>query len=414
MRKFAIFFIFLYAFMQLSAQLTVKKMEVYFHQGSSTWSPRYMENQARLDTLIAHIKQIQNDSASYTIQRIVYEVSCSPEGSVAVNQRLAERRMKTLTKILHKDLDFSDDANAYNVVSENWSELLRMVEADAQVPYRDEVMTLLREAVQKIGKNMEEADEYEQKLIRLHNSLPWQYLHKHAFSRLRHFKVHIYIGTRTPEELIMAEELQLVEEDAVLFEIPFATIPDIMKPTMEQYLSVEPTCTNRCIYAKINALSWLLMMSNVAVEWQFAKRWSATLPVYYSAMNYFKSTLKFRTLCLQPELRYWFPMSAERGIYAGAHLGVAWFNYAKNGDYRYQDHGRNKPILGGGISTGYRMPLGRNHHWHMEFTLGAGVYRLHYDVFHNEPNGKLIETRRQTFFGIDNAAVTVAYKFNLN
>ena len=38
-----------------------------------------------------------------------------------------------------------------------------------------------------------------------------------------------------------------------------------------------------------------------------------------------------------------------------------------------------------------------------EVALGAGVYPLHYDLFHNEPNGQLYDTRKKTRFGLDNA-----------
>lgn len=48
----------------------------------------------------------------------------------------------------------------------------------------------------------------------------------------------------------------------------------------------------------------------------------------------------------------------------------------------------------------------------MEFSLGTGVYKLHYDIFHNEPNGQRIDTRKRMFFGIDQAAVSFAYRFD--
>jgi len=71
------------------------------------------------------------------------------------------------------------------------------------------------------------------------------------------------------------------------------------------------------------------------------------------------------------------------------------------------------PALGGGVSVGYRMPLGRSDRWNVEFSLGAGAYRLHYDKFHNEPGGAYSSTVRKTFFGVDNAAVSFSYTFDL-
>ena len=61
---------------------------------------------------------------------------------------------------------------------------------------------------------------------------------------------------------------------------------------------------------------------------------------------------------------------------------------------------------------GYRLPLEASKRWNVEFTLGAGVYPLKYDVFHNTDdtkNGLLIGTEEMTYWGLDNAAITFSY-----
>ena len=88
----------------------------------------------------------------------------------------------------------------------------------------------------------------------------------------------------------------------------------------------------------------------------------------------------------------------------------AYYNFAFDGNYRYQDKDGQTPTLGGGMSLGYRLPIGKGERWNMEFALGAGVYPLHYDLFHNEPNGQLYDTRKKTRFGLDNALVGISYR----
>jgi hypothetical protein len=136
---------------------------------------------------------------------------------------------------------------------------------------------------------------------------------------------------------------------------------------------------------------------------------SFNLPIYYCALDYFKSTLKFRNFSVQPELRYW-PKSNYKGLFMGAHLGFAYYNFAFDGHTRYQDKDGKTPTLGGGLSLGYRLPLGQNQRWNMEFALGAGVYPLHYDLFHNVDNGKLYDTRKKTRIGFDNALIGISYR----
>lgn len=171
----------------------------------------------------------------------------------------------------------------------------------------------------------------------------------------------------------------------------------------------------RKLYLKTNALGLGLAIANISVDVDLAKHWSFTLPVYYSAWDYFKTTIKFRTFAVQPELRYWWS-EANEGFFAGVHFGLAYYNFAVDGEYRYQDHYRRTPAVGGGISAGYRLSIDKNNRWQVEFTLGAGAYPLHYDKFYNTPrtkDGVLIESIKKTYWGIDQAAVSFSYSFDM-
>lgn len=156
-----------------------------------------------------------------------------------------------------------------------------------------------------------------------------------------------------------------------------------------------------------------MLVLNAAVEYGFSDLFSFHLPVCYSGANYFSRRTKFRILGTQPELRIW--PTENRRFFAGVHFGVASYNFAiKSGGYRIQDHNGNTPALGGGISVGYRMPFCRNKHFLLEFSIGAGAYRAYYDKFNNSGSGAYHSTVRETYIGIDNAAVSFTYMFNLN
>lgn len=160
---------------------------------------------------------------------------------------------------------------------------------------------------------------------------------------------------------------------------------------------------------KTNALGWSMTVTNVAVEIDIAEDWSVNIPVYYSGFDYFTETLKFRTVTVQPEIRYHFP--TVTGLFVGAHLGLGWFNMAY-GDWRIQD--ARRPAYGGGFGVGYKLPFRSNPRWAIEFEIGAGVYDVAYDKFYNEKNGPLYDGNiRKAFIGIDNAAVTFSYSIDL-
>ena len=172
----------------------------------------------------------------------------------------------------------------------------------------------------------------------------------------------------------------------------------------------------RQLHVKTNVLGLGLGIANAAVEIDLGKHWSFNLPVYYSAWDYFKTTIKFRTLAVQPEFRYWFKPENE-GWFVGAHFGYASYNIALDGDYRYQDHDRETPAMGGGLAFGYRTHISKNKRWKMEFTLGGGYYPLQYDKFHNTPNvkdGLMVESCiEKNYRGLDQASVSFLYTFDL-
>lgn len=170
------------------------------------------------------------------------------------------------------------------------------------------------------------------------------------------------------------------------------------------------------LHLKSNIPALGLAIANVAVEVDFAKHFSFAMPTYYSAWDYFKSTTKFRTFAVQPEIRYWFSPN-NNGFFTGAHFGLFYYNLAFDGLYRYQDHNRNTPSIGGGASIGYRLPIDKKNRFKMEISVGAGVYNVHYDKFYNTPNtndGLLIESVKKTYWGLDQATISLVYSFNLN
>ncbi|MCM1317884.1 MAG: DUF3575 domain-containing protein [Bacteroides sp.] len=175
------------------------------------------------------------------------------------------------------------------------------------------------------------------------------------------------------------------------------------------------TPLQRRYYLKSNAVGWAMLVSNIAFEFDVAERLSVEIPIYFSAMNYFSSKVKFRTAMIQPELRYWFNTSTpsgHTGWYAGVHFGVGHFNYALGGRYRYQDHGGHHPAAGGGLSAGWRTNLDASGRWKMELSAGIGIYATKYDKFENRINGQYVERGiSRTFFGIDRAAVSFVYTF---
>lgn len=90
---------------------------------------------------------------------------------------------------------------------------------------------------------------------------------------------------------------------------------------------------------------------------------------------------------------------------------MAYYNLAFNRSFRYQDHAGHTPALGGGVALGWRFRLNSDPNLTMEASIGAGAYRMHYDVFYNRPNGLLYDTRKRTYIGLDQVSLSLTYRF---
>ena len=92
---------------------------------------------------------------------------------------------------------------------------------------------------------------------------------------------------------------------------------------------------------------------------------------------------------------------------------MAYYNLAFNRTFRYQDRDGHTPALGGGIALGWRFRLNSDPNLTMEASIGAGAYRMHYDVFYNRPGGLLYDTRKRTYIGLDQASLSLTYRFGI-
>ncbi len=381
------------------AQQMSDTLKIYFRQGRSVYEPAYRENSARASVFFDRINAFQKSSSLFSILDVTYRAGASPEGSVKGNMALSSRRCSTITDMLHGHLDFPESVVGIEDVSEDWDGLTEMV-LRSRMPYRDEVLEILWGGV---GSRKAE-------LERLHEGYVWKYLNKEFFPELRAFTIIIKVGVRNPElEIPEIPDSEVnADDDFVQLDASAPLFGTMQMPRP----APAPREWQRKLRIKTNAVGWAMFMSNAAVEVDITRNLSFSLPIYYSALDYFSRELKFRTFAVQPEIRWWF--GRPEGLFLGAHFGTAYFNYATKGDWRIQTGYGDRPLWGGGVAAGYRMPLvKRNPRWEVEFTLGAGVYDVYYDRFYNEKNGPKEGTYHTTFIGIDNAAVTFSYSFGL-
>ena len=409
-KKYYITFIFLLFCVGFTyAQEKRTEICVDFRVNSTVIDSAYSDNAVRMREIIDFLEAIRRDS-TINIVEVSFCGAASPEGSDQLNRRLARGRLTALENLVRKEVDIPDSLITRNDSYIPWNYLKKQIE-DSDIIRTDEVIAILNESSLLVDYHYPNLhiDRRVVKLQKLDNGKVWQQINKLFFGQMRNASV-VFI---TYKKELPAVQEPIIVQDTVVAEPSTEIAPDTtaivetIVPKIEEW--------NRKLYLKTNALFWGMGMTNVSAEIDLAKHWSFALPVTYSAWNYFTSTVKFRTLAVQPEFRYWFNENNQK-FFIGAHFGYAQYNVAVDGNYRYQDHDGKSPALGGGISVGYRMPISKSDKWHIEFSLGAGVYSLHYDKFYNTPNtkdGLMIESVKKTYWGIDQAAVSFSYSFDL-
>lgn len=371
---------------------------IEFPVNKSELDPNFRDNKAHLDEIISFIEKINRDT-TLSVVKLSFCGSASPEGSSELNRKLSLNRLKALEEYVRSRVEIPDSVIRYDDSYIPWRRLRDFV-IDSDIDRKQEVLDILnmkRTYVSYYGD--ERIDKRVVELSKLDGGAVWRQLGE-MFPQMRSAHA-VFITKRKLPGFSSQEGVHLG------MDLQIDTIHPHLLPLVDNHLD-----EYRHLHVATNLPAWGLLLSNATVEIDLSRHWSLALPVYYSALNYFADDVKFRTLTLQPELRYWF-RGCESSWYAGAHAGISYFNVAWGELFRYQDHQMNTPALGGGLSVGYRKPLGSSKHWCLDLSVGAGIYAIHYDRFINVENGFLVDSHETTYTGIDQASISLSYMFNL-
>lgn len=382
-----------------------EEMRIRYHVAKTYIDKSYMGNEATLDRIVEWAEERQRDTM-VKIVAVEFCGACSPEGSVPFNHYLSSTRLTRLEDYVRERVDISEDIITRSDHYIAWEELEQMVE-ESDLENKEEILAILRSENTSTGNQL---DSRIGALKAMDGGKTWRLIFDSYFAHLRN----AYMVIVTEKSDLAKQYDNRVREilTPVTCSEPVDAHAMRMSATPLVATAAGAAAQSHYMYVKTNVVGLALLNANIGVEFDLGNYLSLSIPVSYSAVNYFKPTIKFRNLSAQPELRVW-PMKNHDGLFVGAHMGFAYYNFAFDGDWRYQDHNGTTPTLGGGLSLGYRIPISPDKNWKLEFALGAGFYPLHYDVFHNLPNvkeGKLYEIRKGNYIGLDNVTIGISYR----
>lgn len=171
------------AYAQVSREDVEKSVKVYFRQSESKLDVNYMGNKAALLKFAEEVKMYYNDpTARFGQVHIISGVS--PEGTKQINDHIARMRAQAIVSWINNEIK-GDVGYRVETMGVDWKKLTEMVEADVNVPYRDEVLDVLVNLPVSTIKNGVELTPRYTALRSMRNGVPYQYIFDNLFSQMR-------------------------------------------------------------------------------------------------------------------------------------------------------------------------------------------------------------------------------------
>lgn len=171
------------AYAQVSREDVEKSVKVYFRQSESKLDVDYMGNKAALLKFAEEVKMYYNDpTARFGQVHIISGVS--PEGTKQINDHIARMRAQAIVSWINNEIK-ADVGYRVETMGVDWEKLTEMVQADVNVPYRDEVLDVLVNLPVSTIKNGVELTPRYTALRSMRNGVPYKYIFDNLFSQMR-------------------------------------------------------------------------------------------------------------------------------------------------------------------------------------------------------------------------------------
>lgn len=158
-------------------------VQVYFRQGYSILEFDYRDNAKRLAAFVDSVRTLQG-SASCRVKTFRIVGTASPEGVSVLNKRLSENRAKNLVAWIEEYISLEGATLDIQVLGIDWERLERQVVA-SDMPYRDEVLEILRNTPVWVIRDGKVVDSRNRQLGMLRGGRAWRYMEEYFFPELR-------------------------------------------------------------------------------------------------------------------------------------------------------------------------------------------------------------------------------------
>lgn len=383
-------------------------VKIYFRQGKIDLNLDLNGNRSALGKIADSLRMNYSDSI-YRLEKILVVGGASPEGSVKLNKWLSEKRAGVLFDYLSRYGALPDSLKTTEFLGRDWSGLVRLVENDPDVPYREETLSLLRAIADETQKGVPAKKDPLRRIQRLRGGVPYRYMYRKHFPELRASQLHLwYRKLRKLEKLEVPEpqikaEVGIVPADAVTALDPI--YPDMPCPRKPFYMDL-----------RTNMLYDLLAVPNIGAEFYLGKGWSVAAGWMHGWWRATRRHWFWRAYGGDIAVRKWFGNAAKEKPLTGHHIGV----YGQIFTYDFELGGRG--YLGGkpggtlwdkmnyaaGVEYGYSLPIARR--LNIDFSIGVGYWGgTYYEYIPVDGHYVWQSTKERHWFGPTKAEVSLVW-----
>lgn len=374
-------------------------------------------NKAVLDSIDSLFLTFRNDS-TYRLRHISFTGSASPEGSIRINRYLSERRALSLFEYLERYARMSDDEKTFLFIGRDWDGVVRLVEKDRGVPYREETLALLRSIADEKRRTGAEPARSLERLKRLRSGRPYLYLYSNIFPAVRVSKLVIDYDRVLPpavtdeclEEAIIAGIDSIIAAPADTVAADVIIVPDTIAAISEA------NCRPFYMDVRTNMLFDALALPNIGLEFYPGRNISVGGNWVYAWWSRNASHHYWRAYGGELFVRWWFGSAAHAKPLTGHHIGV--YGQIYTYDFEWGGEGQmggkpggdlwDKAQWGSGIEYGYSMPVGRR--INIDFSLGFGYTTGYYHTYKPVDTHYVWQsTKRRNWFGPTKAEISLVW-----
>ncbi|WP_418878530.1 DUF3575 domain-containing protein [Xylanibacter rarus] len=152
---------------------------------------------------------------------------------------------------------------------------------------------------------------------------------------------------------------------------------------------------------RFNLLRWATLTPDLGIEWRISPSWGLLVNGSWTSWSWNDKDRRYALWEVMPEVRYY--IGSSKAWYLGAMFKTGEFNY------KLSETGRQGDLIGGGLTAGYQLRLGKA--LALDFGIGLGYLNADFEKY-EVIDGVRVRRGNETkdWWGPINAGVTLVWK----